>query len=296
MNLRTVWLVLGGACCFSAGLRAEQLQWFSDANAINRDSSGALMGSDFEFQLGVFTDDFEPTAANAASWPLFWTPAQSASYSTVTKRFAGAYEVYGNTPPFEEGVKGWIFGRRDGPTGSDWILFRANDWLWPALAPFNPINIYWDAKDATQVVLGTIHSTGTPLLMKSASVRSYAQWRVANLTGEALDDPEDDPDLDGVSNLLEFVFGTGPKAAAAPVPTPVALDSGHAVISIPRRIDHLAVLTVEVSGNLADWNSGPSHTEIVENSVAALVVRDLTPLNSANPKRFIRLKATLPAP
>ncbi len=97
-----------------------------------------------------------------------------------------------------------------------------------------------------------------------------------------------------MSNLLEFVFGTAPKTANAPVATPVVLQSGHAVITIPRRIDHLVNCTVEVSGNLVNWQSGPAHTEVLQNDAAALVVRDLTPVNAANPQRFIRLKATLP--
>ncbi len=137
--------------------------------------------------------------------------------------------------------------------------------------------------------------------MKSASVTnvappstSFAQWQTEFLDGEPLNKPADDPDKDGVSNLLEFVFGTAPKTANAPVATPVALQSGHAVITIPRRIDHLVTLTVEVSGNLVTWNSGPLHTAIVSDEVAALVVRDLTPLSPANPRRFIRLKASLP--
>lgn len=45
--------------------------------------------------------------------------------------------------------------------------------------------------------------------------RTFAQFRQAYLTPEQLDDPdyvdaEDDPDLDGVSNLLEFAFGGQP--------------------------------------------------------------------------------------
>jgi hypothetical protein len=74
----------------------------------------------------------------------------------------------------------------------------------------------------------------------------------------------------------------------------VALQSGHVVITVPRRLDRPATLTVEVSGNLVDWQSGPAHTEVLQDNEAALVVRDLTPLSPANPKRFIRLKAKLP--
>lgn len=275
-------------------LRAENLLWLNDEYVNNLDASQAPMGGGFEFQLGVFMNGFQPTAANAASWSQFWNPAQTTSYNINFKRFSGQYQNINNPPPFVAGAKGWIFGRRDSPTGSDWILFRADDWLWPVLDQMNPFNIFWNAKDANQVVLGTIHAGGSPFLMKSALVRSYAQWQPAELAGEPLNAPADDPDRDGMSNLLEFVFATAPKVINAPVATPVDLQSGHIVITIPRRVDHLAECTVEVSGNLVDWQSGPAHTEILQNDAAALVVRDLTPLSPANPKRFIRLKARLP--
>jgi hypothetical protein len=290
MNRRTVWLVLGSAWCVSTGLRAQTISWFSDANATNLDSFGVPMDDGFQFQLGVFTNGFQPKAGNMASWLEHWSEAQTTSYNSTGKRFAETYEVMTNAPPFEAGAAGWIFGRRVGTTGSEWILFRASGWTWPAVEPVFPSTYFWDAKDATEVVLGTIHSDRTPFLMQSVLVRSYQQWQTLHTTGG----PNEDPDLDGMSNLLEFVFGTNPKTVNAPVATPVTLQSGYPVITIPRRIDHLVKCTVEVSGDLVTWNSGPAFTEVVQDDSSALVVRDLTPLNSANPKRFLRLKATLP--
>ena len=90
--------------------------------------------------------------------------------------------------------------------------------------------------------------------------------------------PGDDPDGDRSANLLEFIFGTPPTAAGPPTDTPVTLSGGHVQITIPRRADRTAVLTVEVSGNLADWQSGRAATQIVDDEEAFLVVRDLTPL------------------
>jgi hypothetical protein len=290
MNFRTVLAIACLAWQSGGKLQAENLQWFSDANATNLDSSGSAMNGGFQFQLGVFTNGFEPTNANAAAWSQYWTPAQTTTYNASFNRFSGVYQNLNNPPPFLEGTKGWIFGRRDGAAGSEWILFRASGWTWPEVEPVFQSTYYWDAKDATEVVLGTIHGNGSPFLMQSAAVRSYQQWQTLHTTGG----PNEDPDLDGMSNLLEFVFGTAPKVANAPVATPVTLQSGYPVITIPRRIDHLVKCTVEVSGDLVTWNSGPAFTEVLQDDASGLVVRDLTPLNSANPKRFIRLKATLP--
>lgn len=252
------------------------------------------MAAGFTFELGVFVDGFVPSSGNAASWLEHWSPEHTTSYDFAEQRFSETYEVLDNEPPLEAGAKAWIFGHRDSPTGSEWILFRASDWLWPEVDVVFPNTYDWNAKDAREVVLGTIQPTGVPFLMQSALVRSYTQWQTLHLTGEPLFAPNQDPDLDGSSNLLEFVFGTDPKTANAPVATPVALQSGNAVITIPRRIDHLAVLTVEVSGNLTDWNAVTDPAHVLQDDASALVVRDPTALDAANPKRFIRLKATLP--
>ena len=160
----------------------------------------------------------------------------------------------------------------------------------------NPVPTEWNTKDADIVVLGSVNGSGSPYLMKSARGQDFSQWQSEQLAGEPLNAAGDDPDNDGASNLLEFVFGTSPKTAGAPVATPVSLAGGKLQISIPRRIDRPASLTVEVSGDLTNWVSGAANTEVVADDVSALVVRDLTPLDSVHPRRFMRLKAEPAAP
>lgn len=64
-------------------------------------------------------------------------------------------------------------------------------------------------------------------------------------------------------------------------------------ISIPkihgREIDSRSV---EVSGNLVDWSSGPAHTTVVTDNATRFQVRDNTPLKPGS-KRHIRLRKTL---
>ena len=127
-------------------------------------------------------------------------------------------------------------------------------------------------------------------------MRSFTQWQAQYLAGEPLAGPGDDPDGDRSTNLSEFIFGTPPMAAGPPTDTPVTLSGGYVQITIPRRADRTAVLTVEVSGNLADWHSGPAATQIVDDEEAFLVVRDLTPIVPGHPRRFMRLKAETAAP
>jgi hypothetical protein len=256
------------------------------------------MGAAFRFEIGVFEGSFVPTAGNVAEWASSWRPAARVPYDLASQRYSGQFVASSNPPPFAAGKPAYVWGFHGTPAAGEWVLFRADDWNWPSASGF--MFHEWFAKDATAIV-GEIHSSGSPFLMRSAAVTqaappatSWAQWRADHLTGEPLSAPVDDPDKDGSPNLIEFVFGTPPRAVNAPVSTPVSLVAGHLQITIPRRIDHPVNLVVEVSNNLQTWNSGPAHTETVSDTLSALVVRDLTPFGGANPKRFIRLRAVLP--
>lgn len=277
--------------------RAETIKWFSPAAATNLTSSGAAMSAAFNFELGVFSGSFVPTAANAAQWASNWVPAQRVAYNGANKRFDGQFTVVSNNAPFTTGKAAYVWGFQTGATSSEWILFRSPDWTWPAPNPMNPFGLDWDAATATALI-GSIDADGSPFLMKSANVTTWQQWRDAELTGEPLNAPNDDPDQDGRTNLLEFVLGTPPKQAGAPSATSVEIVTSNSQmflqITLPRRLDHLATLTVQVSPDLTSWAAGPAATLVISDTPAALVVRDLTPLSPGAPKRFMRLKAELP--
>jgi hypothetical protein len=293
MSFSPRWFWVAASLAFGPA-SAEQISWFSDIGKTNLDSGGVAMNSAFQFELGAFGGGFVPTAANTTQWRSHWVAADSATYNPTNQRFSGGFLLGSNAAPFTVGAKAWVFGFRDTPTGSEWILFRKTTWTWPASNPMSPPTIEWNARDANEVVLGAINAIGAPFLMKSAALQTYAQWQAAYLTAEPLNGPNDDPDHDGSPNLLEFVFGTPPKTAGAPTATPVSLVGGYLQITIPRLIGHPAGLTVEVSDNLVNWQSGSTYTQTVSDIPASLVVRDLTPLDTAHPKRFIRLRAGLP--
>jgi hypothetical protein len=277
-------------------LEAEIISWFSDAHKTNLDAAGASMDAGFQFELGVFSDSFVPTSLNVSQWSSHWVVADSTTYNAATHRFSGQFMVRDNTGPFVLGTQAWILGYRITPTGTDRILFRNTGWTWPSPNPLDPLATEWNATAADVVVMGNVNSSGSPFLMKSVVQQTFAQWQTEHLTGEPLNGPGDDPDKDGSSNLLEFVFGTPPKSAGAPTATPVTLAGGHVQITIPRRIDRLALFTVEVSENLSNWQSGPSFTETIDDGPSALIVRDLTLFDPAHPQRFMRLKAEPAAP
>ena len=283
-----------------SAVHAETVKWFSDPARVNLNSTGAAMDGGFEFQLGAFKDGFEPTASNAAQWSAKWVVADTTGYNATNALFDSQLELTSNAAPFTVNGKAWVWGIRNTPTGSEWILFRNTSWKWPSAGsggPPSPPSIFWNTKDANEVVLGAIHASGSPFLMQSAAISSYAQWSAGALAGEELNGPNDDPDHDGVANLLEFVFGSSPLVAGSQPVADSWFESGgqHFLqLAIPRRRDRLALCALEVSEDLSLWQSGASFTAVVSDQPNSWVVRDLTPRSSQHPKRFIRFKATLP--
>ena len=287
---------------------ATEIHWFSAANQTNLTSENAPMDSGFRFELGVFANGFVPSPANMADWVANWRPATDSGgqtartvYQSGFLRYEGVFTVESNAAPFTVGSAAYVWGYRGGVGTSEWVLFRNATWTWPTASSGGPpgFPLEWEAKDAT-AVLGTINTTGSPFLIQSATVTlvspptTWEQWKAEELSGEAQNGPDDDPDGDGISNLLEYVFGLSPEQAGPPPSTPVALVDGYLRMTVPRRADHSsAVLAVEVSPDLANWFTGTGHTVVVSDTATALVVRDATAAPMPG-KRFMRLRVTLP--
>lgn len=277
----------------------ETINWYSPSQKTNLTSTGQLMDGGFQFELGVFKNGFAPTAGNASQWASYWaSPAGAgAPYDTITKAFDLSISVDGNAAPYAISTKAYVWGRRASGVSDEWILFRKSDWTWPNGSAVPPDFHEWNAATANEVIVGTINANGIPYLMKSEAVFSYSQWRDSQLAGEPLNGPNNDPDRDGVSNLLEFVFGSLPTVPGAPSlisATWVAISGqSYLQISIPRLRNRLANLTVEVSADLSHWDSGASFAAVVADSATALIVRDKTPALPGAAKRFMRVKAEL---
>lgn len=298
-------LVVGLDC------QAERIRFFSAPNQTNQTSSGQALDHGFAFELGVFANGFVPSQANVAQWAANWRvatdddghPARDV-YNPTTRRFDAEHVVTDNHAPFTVGAAAYVWGFRGGVGTSEWILFRKPTWTWPAPNPLNPLPLEWDVADAVAEV-GSIDSDGSPSLMRTAAVAAaspattWQQWRAAELAGTAETGPADDPDRDGLSNLLEYVFGSPPTQAGPPPTTALATaeagGQAYLQLSVPRRIDHVsAVLAIEVSDDLTHWFAGPGHTVVVGDTPAALVARDATVAGGGQPCRFMRLRASLP--
>lgn len=274
----------------------ENIAWFNNPGATNLDAIASPMDDGFDFSLGVFSAGFTPTAGNISEWEGNWHSAQTSEYNPTTKRFASLYKVISNAAPFGVGAPGWIFGKRETNGVREWILFRRDNWNWPAPNPANPFSLDWNVESANVVVYGNTNTNGSPFLMQAALVPiTYDQWKLTALAGEPKDAPLDDPDGDGVVNLIEFALNANPLASPDAAVMTYALVGGHLQGFFPRRADHQVTLVVEVSSDLVTWQSGSEHIEVLEQGLFHLRVRDLTPMDPVSaPRRFMRLKAELP--
>jgi DNA-binding beta-propeller fold protein YncE len=110
--------------------------------------------------------------------------------------------------------------------------------------------------------------------------------------------PGDDPDGDGIPNLLEYALGLDPSLAnRAALPLGETLFTGgqaYLMLEVGKNAAATDVqLIVESSADLLSWNSGPGHTVILEETASLLRVRDAVPV-SESARRFLRLRAVQP--
>ena len=108
-----------------------------------------------------------------------------------------------------------------------------------------------------------------------------------------------DPDGDGIPNLMEYALGLEAKTCSV-AGLPVAgkqTAGGKTYLTLTfAKIRALADITytVQVSGDLQTWNSGPSYAERMDDgSTDQAVYRDLTAIQD-HPRRFFRLLVTRP--
>lgn len=139
----------------------------------------------------------------------------------------------------------------------------------------------------------------------SAAIDTFAKWRSAVFTPEQLADATltgatGDPDADGLPNLAEYGFGTGPwmRTNAPTLGTTTVLTNTYLTLTYTRAKNLTDVsYAVEVSSNLQSWSSAAGTTIPVSNvdqgDVTQVTVRDTVPLAPGG-DRYLRVRVTKP--
>ncbi len=232
-------------------------------------------------------------------------------------------DVVGYAPPAQYFIDGRSFApllrREPGWTPREWVYFQIeNNWCLRGPAyrlnrdgrffdlsdmPFSMTEITTLSpeqqllRDAYQAVLDEFHPANGPTYeahqdnhfnetawnWKRDHFNSADQWDTA-ISGDL-----SDPDGDGVVNRFERAFGWDPADPSTPdqLPKPALVSNALEMTYTAAVSDSDSLLIPEVSGNLVDWDSGPSDLSI--SGTTQLIARDLAEMSDAN-RRFMRLR------
>lgn len=159
------------------------------------------------------------------------------------------------------------------------------------------------APDGT--ILGSVPGGGPAgggVFFRIAGDTPLAAWKTQQLGSSTASDDED-PDHDGLANVVEYALGRIPTLPDAAGSTVASIAANFLRLTVPRdpaRND--VVMIVEATSNLADWTplatsingnafTGPGYLsgEVPGGGLKTVVVRDLVPVTAAS-RRFLRLR------
>ena len=147
----------------------------------------------------------------------------------------------------------------------------------------------WRAGSATGGTPGTVG--GDPA--------AYDEWVVAQFGAPAagVTGKLDDPDGDGVANLIEFALGGDPQDGNRAALLEFSGEGGFLTVTYRRAVSSVGLVEIvpQISGDNINWNSGGGLTvqELLgsDGTYETWRVRDATPIG-AGLRRFLRLHAT----
>ncbi len=130
---------------------------------------------------------------------------------------------------------------------------------------------------------------------------SYDDWVIRRFGGPnaGVTDKLDDPDFDGIVNLLEYFFGKDPNVPSLPIEIEASIENGRLTLRYKQHFvspDDVAILP-EASNDLLSWQSavGEVSTVLIGNDGALLEYR-MQDLSPTQVERFMRLKVVATAP
>lgn len=151
-------------------LCGQQIDWGSAIYDEIVDSEAQVLDNTFIFQLGAFEDGFTPSSGNVGDWATNWKVFDQADYngieSPVDDGIWGYFSstvnmVAGGTSNSEDLTPGaasfegqsafvWIRNSDDPVEGTEWLLVRADSWVFPTVDPNccnNTLPLEWSMSD-----------------------------------------------------------------------------------------------------------------------------------------------------
>ena len=269
--------------------------------------------------------------------PVYWNgPTNQFIYMWCGFRVLSAYNFTGTmiqTNPLASGSvaqgksPGGTSLSANGNLASSAIVWGTHDGNGGTLRAYEAVNVaheLWDSEqNAARDALGSyvkfcaptiadgkvyMATSASNLVVYGLLSTPYQLWQQANFTPTELADPTisgdtADPDHDGIPNLAEYAFNTNPKTAGlSGLPTMGTVNAGgtnYLTISYEQVLVNTDITyAVQVSGDLATWNSGPGFTALVSvvdhgDGTETVTVRDTVPMSSVL-SRFIRVHISRP--
>ncbi|MCE0523321.1 MAG: Ig-like domain-containing protein [Methylacidiphilales bacterium] len=146
----------------------------------------------------------------------------------------------------------------------------------------------------------TTPPTSTPPTTTTTTASNFSTWQSKYFTAAQLADPtisgaSADPYGSGIPNLMAYALQLNP-ATARPTDVPSAtISNGHLTLTyfVPSSITDINYI-VEVSTDLATWNSGAGYTQVISSVPSStgdtITVQDTYPPSTQ--KRFMHLRVT----
>jgi len=156
----------------------SQIGWASQAFATNYMADGVTTfeqsGQEIYFQLGTFTQGFDPSTATPDQWAANWLVVQGTDgspqvvYNKDDQQFIQTSTLSSNATPFAEGGQAYIWGytsKSVSPT-SQWILIAAPAWKWPNAGALQSATFSVSDALTQHAIMGSVNSGGSHMQLE----------------------------------------------------------------------------------------------------------------------------------